>query len=531
LGPASEFVSALGKVFAATASGVAQSTDAGATWSIVMSTASPVRVLAAGGDAMIAGLENGTIMMRASAAVPWQTVRTNPGRTVWSVAVDPADPLTAFAVIGFHPATVLSTSDGGATWSTLTPCDFPQALAITASSHQLFVGCNNLLMSTSSAGQSWTRLPNVGWDVRRLLVLSDEKTIIAGTDQGVYRTSNGGSAWTSLSGSVRSSLITSVAVHGSRILTAVQDFSPISSFDGGTSWQQLLINSASPPVGEDGQVMINPANANYCYAYTTAGYQYSTDGCHIFRSTGFAALGPATYVQPGGTNIVAVDPRNPSTVYAASQGGVARSADWGATMSPTDWPMQQATAVAVDPSDSRIIYVGTNVKLYRTQDAGGTWSELALSGAAGYPTTIAINPTDPQVVLVGLSQSVANGGGILRSTNRGTSFVRVNTGLSTRNAICCGVDVLSVRFDVSGVVAAATSTGVFVSADLGDRWQDVTGNSVSRYFTDVAWDEGALYASTYGSGVLRASVSLSSESRASSGSTTSARPSSTPYQR
>jgi len=277
--------------------------------------------------------------------------------------------------------------------------------------------------------------------------------------------------------------------------------------------------------------MINPANVNYCYAYTTAGYQYSTDGCHTFRSTGFAALGPATYVQPGGTNIVAVDPRNPSTVYAASQSGVARSADWGATMSPTDWPMQQATAVAVDPSDSRIIYVGTNVKLYRTQDAGGTWSELALNGAAGYPTTIAINPTDPQVVLVGLSQSAAKGGGILRSTNRGTSFVRVNTGLSTRNAICCGVDVLSVRFDVSGVVAAATSTGVFVSADLGDRWQDVTANSVSRYFTDVAWNEGALYASTYGSGVLRASVSLSSESRASSRSTTSARPSSTPYQR
>jgi hypothetical protein len=52
-------VSSLGKVFAATGSGVAQSTDAGATWSIVMSTASPVRVLAAGGNAMIAGLENG----------------------------------------------------------------------------------------------------------------------------------------------------------------------------------------------------------------------------------------------------------------------------------------------------------------------------------------------------------------------------------------------------------------------------------------------------------------------------------------
>jgi uncharacterized protein YjdB len=359
-GATSEFVSAAGKVYAATAAGVAQSTDAGATWSIALATAAPVRVLAAGGGAMIAGLGSGVIMMQSSPGAAWQTVRNNPGRFSWSVAIDPANPLTAYALLGFHPSTLIGTSDGGVTWSTLTPCDLAQALAMTGASHVLYVGCNGVLVSSSNAGQSWTPFQNVTWDIRRLLLLPGETTIVLGTDQGLYRTSNAGSTWTGLTGSVYSSILTGVAVHGSTIVTAVQDFSPILSFDGGTNWQQPVLTSANPPIGEDGQVLINPASPSYCYLYTTAGYQYSTDGCRTFHSTGLAALGSLSYLQPGGMDIVAVDPRTPSTVYAASQTGVFRSLDWGVTMSPTGWPMAQASAIAIDPSDSRVIYVGTS---------------------------------------------------------------------------------------------------------------------------------------------------------------------------
>jgi hypothetical protein len=527
VGTTSDFVSTGGKVYAASAAGVAQSADGGATWSIALATPSRVRALAAGGGAMIAGLENGTIMMQSSASAAWQNVRTNPGRIAWSVAIDPANPLTAYALVGFHPSTVLGTSDGGVTWSTITPCSLAQAVAMTTSTHVLYVGCNGQLVSSSNAGRSWTTIQNVSWDIRRLRVLSDETTILLGTDQGLFRTTNSGAVWTGISGNVYSSLLTGISVRRSTMFTAVQDFSPIVSFDGGNNWQQPSGVSPNPPIGEDGTVLINPGNASYCYAYTTSGYQYSTDGCRAFRAPAVAGLGSLSYVQPGGANIMAIDPRAPSTVYAASQNGVFRSVDWGVTMTPTNWPITQATAVAVDPSDSRVIYVGTSSTLFATQDGGTTWSELSLAGSAGYPTTVAVDPVNTQVVLVGLSQGPTRGGGILRSTNRGTSFTRVNAGLSAKTAVCCGVDILSLRFDPSGVVAAATSTGLFVSADLGDRWQDVTGSAVSSYFTDVAWDEGALYASTYGSGVLRASVSLLPGSGAASRSTTSARPSST----
>jgi hypothetical protein len=53
------------------------------------------------------------------------------------------------------------------------------------------------------------------------------------------------------------------------------------------------------------------------------------------------------------------------------------------------------------------------------------------------------------------------------------------------------------------MVALASNTGVYLSTDLGDHWQNVSGNSVPGYFSDVAWDGGYLYTSTFGEGVLR----------------------------
>jgi photosystem II stability/assembly factor-like uncharacterized protein len=505
-GSISEILSANGSLLAATGAGIAQSTNSGTTWSIVQPTGSPVRALATGGGSTIAGLQNGTIMMQSAPTGTWQTVLTNPGSDVVSVAIDSAAPATAYAVVGCCPGTLVGTSNGGLAWSTLNPPYGPQALIMTAGSHVLYVGCSGVLISTSNAGQSWSVNSYAAGDVRKVFLFPSQSAIILGTDQGLRKTIDDGATWVSLSASVSCSILTAVSVHGSTILTAVQDFSPILSFDGGTSWQQSVGTNGSPPIGEDGAVLINPANPNYCYAYTAqTGYQYSTDAGQTFNSVAAAGLGFVTYVQPGGTDIVAVDPVTPSTVYAASQSGIFKSVDSGVTMNPTNWPLTETTAIAVSPSDSSTIYVGTVSGLYRTGNGGANWNQLSLAGASGYPTTIAINPRDTTLVLVGLSAGPGRGGGILKSTDGGSHFHLVNTGLSTdvQNLGCCGVDMLSLRFRADAMVALATNTAIYLSEDLGEHWQDVNGNSVPKYFSDVAWDDGYLYTSTFGEGVLR----------------------------
>jgi photosystem II stability/assembly factor-like uncharacterized protein len=508
LGAASEFAfAANGSLLAATASGIAQSADSGTTWSTVLSTGSPVRSLAAEGGVAIAGLDSGAILVQSTPTAAWQTVLTNPGRSVWSIAIDPSAPLVAYAALGLGsvPPSLVATFDGGLTWSTLAAPQPPQALKVIPGSHVLYVGCNGTLFRTDNMGQSWTQIL-APFDIRRIFSVAGQSTLILGTDQGLYQTTDGGSTWVGISGGVYASILTALAVHGATMLTAVQDFSPILSFDSGSTWQQPIYMGANPPVGEDGTVLINPGQPSYCYAYTTAGYQYSTDACHTFHPVVTSALRGLTYVQPGGPDVVAVDPLSPSMVYAASQTGIFMSSDWGVTMTATNWGFTQPTAIAVN---GRTIYVGTTTGLYGTQDGGASWKQISLAGAPGYPATIVVDPLSSSVVLVGLSQGPARGGGVLKSTDGGSSFHFVNAGLSTvlRTDACCGVDLLSLRFGPNSMLALATSSGIYVSTDVGDHWQDVTANSVPSYFSDVAWDGAYLYAATFGAGVLRAPVS------------------------
>ena len=501
-GSTSELVStADGTILAATAAGIAQSNDSGTTWKLIQSTASPVRALATGGGVTIAGLKSGAVLMQSAPNAAWQTV-LNSGHEVPSVAIDPSSPTIAYAVVGCCPGALFGTSNGGLTWAAVTAPTGPQAVAMSPASHLLYLAGNGSMFSTSNTGQTWTAIANAAFDIRKIFLAPDDSAAFIGTDQGLYETLNRGSTWVSLSGTASSSILTAVAVRGSTVLTAVQDFGGIVSFDAGTSWQQ----QSTGPAGEDGTVLINAANPASCYAYTTLGYQYSMDGCHTFRFTTATGLGVSSYVQPGGVNIVAVDPVTPSRVYAASQSGVFMSVDSGVTMTPTNWALTQATAIAVD---GRTIYVGTTSGLFQTLDGGATWTRLSLAGAAGYPTTIALDPRDSHVVLVGLSQGPARGGGVLKSTNTGSSFRLVNAGLPVRDArlLCCGVDILAVRFSPESGLALATTTGAYVSTDIGEHWQDITADSVPTYVSDVAWDGDYLYAATFGGGVLRAAKS------------------------
>jgi photosystem II stability/assembly factor-like uncharacterized protein len=494
-------------ILAGTSQGIARSDDGGSTWRVVQKTFSPVLALATGAAGSIASLLNGDVIFSPSAGAPWITVLSDPGQQVWAVAIDQGNVMNLAVIEAQNgpPLSIRTSSDGGLSWSakSLPDGSSAQALATTsAAPGLLYVGGGGSLYGTRDLGSTWTRIPNAFGDIRAVFPdASSLNTIVVGSDQGLFETRDGGLSWRSLSSSLSCSLITAVAVYGDTIAAAVQDFSPIISFDGGTSWQQL--SGKASPEGEDGTVLINPGDPTYCYVYTSAGYQYSTDGCHSFTP----ALEFVYYEQPGGNDIVAVDAMRPATVYAAAQAGVYRSTDWGITLSLTDWPLTHTTAVAVDPKDSLTIFVGTTTGLWVTQDGGSTWARATVP-SAGYPSTIAVDPVDSRIVLVGLNVGPWRDGGIFRSTNGGVSFTAANNGLSsTAPPYGFGYEgVWSVRFNPATekrFVAAALSNGIYLSTDLGATWHPASANAIPRFFTGVAWSAGYLYASTLGEGILR----------------------------
>jgi photosystem II stability/assembly factor-like uncharacterized protein len=125
-----------------------------------------------------------------------------------------------------------------------------------------------------------------------------------------------------------------------------------------------------------------------------------------FKSLKYRSIGPAA---GGRVSRAAGVPGDPTVYYAATaSGGVWKSSDGGATWSPVfdDQPISSIGSIAVAPSDPNVVYVGSgeaNIRgnvaagngIYKSTDAGKTWTHVwKQEGQIG---TMVVHPTNPNV--------------------------------------------------------------------------------------------------------------------------------------
>ncbi len=507
LGATTGFLQVGSALYAATARGIARSVNAGATWTLIKRTTAPVRALAGSGRVLYAGLDDGTVLARSRAG--WRRVLSVPAATVWSIAVSPANPRRVYAVEwnNYHPGDLYATTDGGRSWHRVLRRRAIQVVTFGVNDPStVYAAPGGALLVSTNDGSAWTVHP--GPDVRFLYSWPGRAgTIVVGSDQGLFLVTGYGAVTSSLNGDISSSLLTGLAVSGSEILTAVQDYSPLLSTDGGATWQQFW--GTSPPVGEDGTAVFGPSGPTRAYLDTSVGFQYSADGGLTWQSA--SGLPQSQFSYAGSADLIGTDPASPATLYLATSSRVYRSTDSGASWAPAHWPIRQPSLVVVSPANGRRIYVGSQQSgaLFYTTDGGSRWHRSRLTAAGGWPTALAVDPADPRVVLVGLANSAGTGGGVWRSTNGGASFTRADRGIAAGPTLA-PFSVWSVGFQPNSarpLVAVATASGAFVSADRGARWQSIRFNAEPRWFTGIAWSGGYLYMSTYGEGVLRVPAS------------------------
>jgi photosystem II stability/assembly factor-like uncharacterized protein len=144
------------------------------------------------------------------------------------------------------------------------------------------------------------------------------------------------------------------------------------------------------------------------------------------------------------------------TIYLGTVRGLAHTSDFGATWErihrgPDDLPIK---SVIQDPREPKIVYVGARGYFFKSEDAGRSWRKRGGGLPAGDITIVAYDPANPDVIYAADYQI----GGVFRSTNRGEDWMRLDAGLPSPRVWTLAAD----PFDSGRLYAGSFSGGVYV---------------------------------------------------------------------
>jgi cysteine-rich repeat protein len=319
-------------------------------------------------------------------------------------------------------------------------------------------GCSSLCR-IEPAGASWCFAggPEGGIVFDLAVDPQNPSTLYAATNSTLFKSTDGGQDWLPMSSGIRQ-LVRKVAVSpgDSSIVLAgtAQFFVGLStgiyrSTDAGASWSFRQDDT------EVLTIVFDPAEPSVVYAGgVQQGVLKSIDAGLTWTRVG-GGTEPAGW---GWTRAIAIDPSNPATLYAGSEGGVRKSTDAGRNWTqkneglPQD-PCGAACALAVDPRSPSVVNFSSNGTLYRSSDGGAHWSQVLVDSVdCRFPARLLFDPLDSSV-LYGL------GDRLCRSTDGGGSWVNV------------GPDLSSVAFDpMSPGTLYGGGMGVFKTTDGGNSW-------------------------------------------------------------
>jgi len=294
-------------------------------------------------------------------------------------------------------------------------------------------------------------------EVRAILVDPNNPSVIyAGTQDGPYRSTDGGDHWHRLDFPDRGAVIWSITIHPTRPNILYAGTAPIAlyrSTDGGDSWSKL-------------PRAISPAHCE------RAGFD-----SRVLRIT--------------------VDPNRPDDIYAALEvSGVIRSTDGGETWSDMSAPLirladlphlqsnvggrhcghcegmldSHATAISAAAPDT--VFLGLRMGLFRSDDRGVTWydTEIGRFSPLTYCHDVIVSPHDARVLYLCLSPAAfSEDGSLYRSDDLAKTWRRIDHGIQAESTLMA---VSAHPGNPASVYCATRGGQVFGTEDAGGSWRE-----------------------------------------------------------
>jgi photosystem II stability/assembly factor-like uncharacterized protein len=470
-------------VFAGTAFSLYKSTDNGGFWreigiDLYIGPVNAIAIDPANSRTVYAGTYFG-ILKSTDAGESWAPLITGMFYTTRALVIDRQNTNTIYA--GTDQG-IFKSTDQGSTWATVWCDNYSYIVSLAAdplSPQIIYAGTSESgVYKTSDGGVNWISIGAdlEGW-VANALVLSSPQVLYAATDgAGVYKSTNFGENWAQTNKGMGALAVNKVLLDrlSPQIIYACTSVSGIyRSTDGGVIWKMINKGLTGKNISD---IVQDPVNPNTLYARAPGG--------HIFKSMDSGSNWNSLDMTG---DAMALDRAAPWTLYAGQQYGVYISSDYGASwIKPVnDLQYTAVRTLTIDPLSPLIVYAGTYGKgIFKSTDGGTSWSALnsGLSNDGLYVSTLAIHPTNPQILFLGSMT-----GGIFKSTNGGNSWSVASSGLSPNT------NISSIIFDPSStqtIYAALPSKGVFKSINLGNSWQSMNTNLSSLEINALAMDSG-----------------------------------------
>jgi photosystem II stability/assembly factor-like uncharacterized protein len=309
-------------------------------------------------------------------------------------------------------------------------------------------------------GNAWEAL-DIGLptraEVHAILVRPDNPDIIfAGTQDGPYRSTDGGDHWTRLDFPDRGVMIWSLTIHPTRPNVMFAGSAPIAlyrSLDSGDTWHRL-------------SACVSP--------------------CHCERE-GFDSR----------VLRITIDPNRPDDVYAALEvSGVLRSSDGGETWSDMSAPLMKfaeqpryqsnvggrhcgvcegmldSHATAVSAAAPGTVFLGLRMGLFRSDDRGTSWNdtEIGRFSPLTYCHDVIVSAHDPKVLYTCLSPAAfSTDGSLYRSQDLGGTWRRIDHGIKAASTLMA----VSEHPKDPGRICCVTRGGqVFGTEDGSTEWRE-----------------------------------------------------------
>jgi len=453
------------------------------------------------------------------------------GYFVNAISVDPTNPNVVYLAtertdFSTLPVGLEKSLDGGTTYTTLVNAQVDTIAVSRSNPRTVYIGTlDQGLLRSDDAGASWRNITPAGFVFLppypapfNRVVIDPQNSNIVIAHQGIlnlggrtcgpiFRSTDSGNTWSVISENVPyfgqnfcspSGGLTDVAqsISSPTALYCTASYpngtgAYFRSDDSGATWRQLKGGMAAPPE----VVKIDPTNPDVVYIGTFGEGIYRTvDGGATLTHVTTGLLGGGIYalaIYPGKSNIIfASRSINGFGEFSNSLGTLAKSVDGGISWSDYNGPPFNIVDIQIDQTNPSTMYAATsgspNAKgtgLWKTTDGGANWMQKNQGLAYLNLTTIAINPSNPNVLLVGTGHRPYGGtagGGIYKSADGGNTWHKVSIPNLEINRILINPSNPNV------IYAATFGGGVYKSTDGGENWSQANAGIGNNYVYALA---------------------------------------------